>query len=101
VPDYDQAARNIACMVEVLYRAGNDTQFQQLGFYVLAPQSQIAAKVFSTALDRENISKKIEARVKQYCRISMDAVSTIINQDIHFAIRKFIHHKQYLCYRQN
>jgi hypothetical protein len=64
---YDQAARNIACMVEVLRRSGvQPSHWNHLGFYVLAPKSRIEAGVFVAALDRDGIQKKIAARALAY-----------------------------------
>ncbi len=39
---FNQAARNVACIAELLKRPGRPvTEFKALGFYVLAPASQI------------------------------------------------------------
>jgi hypothetical protein len=66
-PDYDQAARNVACMAEVLHRSGrNPAEFAALGFYVLAPAKKIQAGVFSRALDRSSIEDKVNARAAAY-----------------------------------
>jgi len=66
-PGYDQAARTVACMAEVLRRADRPaTEFSALGFYVLAPQAQIAAGVFAAAMRRESIGRKVERRVQAY-----------------------------------
>jgi len=39
-------------------------EFTSLGFYVLAPKSQIG--IFKKDLDRESIREKVERRVKEY-----------------------------------
>ena len=66
-PGYDQAARTVACMAEVLRRADRPaTEFSALGFYVLAPQAQIAAGVFAAAMRCESIGRKVERRVQAY-----------------------------------
>ena len=60
VPDYDQAARNVACMAEVLQRAEvAPDKFASLGFYVLAPRARIEAGVFASQLTRESVLRKV------------------------------------------
>ena len=45
-PYFDQAARNVACMAEVLRRADCPSgRLATLGFYVLAPASQLMAAI--------------------------------------------------------
>lgn len=67
VTAYDQAARNVACIVEMVRRAGADpAQLGRLGFYVLAPNIQIEAGIFATLLSKANIQQQIELRVQQY-----------------------------------
>ena len=64
---YDQAARNVACMAEVLSRADRKSNtFSQLGFYVLAPKDQIRSRTFSSHLDKQSIKDKVERRVSSY-----------------------------------
>jgi len=64
---FDQAARNIACMAEVLNRAERPpSEFTLLGFYVLAPQAQIEQGIFAADLNRDSIKGKVERRVKEY-----------------------------------
>jgi hypothetical protein len=66
---YDQAARNVACMAEVLSRADRKPEsFSQLGFYVLAPKDQIISRTFSRNLDKKSIKDKVERRIKTYDR---------------------------------
>jgi hypothetical protein len=66
-PGYDQAARNVACMAEVLRRAARPpAQFSALGFYVLAPQSRIETGVFAAEMGRESILRKVEQRAQSY-----------------------------------
>ncbi len=50
---YNQAARNVACIAEVL-RKGNvkPSELSSLGFYVLAPASQIDEGIFDTLVNR-------------------------------------------------
>ena len=64
---YDQAARNVACIAEVLKRADRDPgSFSQLGFYVLAPNDQIKARTFNRLLDKQSINDKVARRVSSY-----------------------------------
>ena len=64
---FDQAARNVACMAEVLRRAGRDpSDVAQLGFYVLAPHSQTKAGMFSENLSKASMLEKVHRRVQAY-----------------------------------
>ena len=64
---FDQAARTVACTAEVFGRAKRSPlATSHLGFYVMAPQSQIKRGVFAQAMDRDSIAEKVERRVKQY-----------------------------------
>lgn len=64
---YDQAARNVACIAEVLRRTNRQpSEFSSLGFYVLAPQVQIEQGVFSRDLEPISIEEKVRRRVSEY-----------------------------------
>jgi len=64
---FDQAARYVACMAEMLYRAKRSPQsFIRLGFYVVAPKQQINADVFQNKMERSSISDKVKRRVEAY-----------------------------------
>jgi hypothetical protein len=64
---FDQAARNVACMAETMKRAPCfPSKFTSLGFYVLAPKSQIDQEIFKKDLNRDSIREKVERRVKEY-----------------------------------
>jgi len=66
---YDQAARNVACIADVLKRADrNPKSFTQLGFFVLAPKDQIKSRTFSRHLDKQSIKDKVNRRIKPYDR---------------------------------
>lgn len=66
-PFFNQAARNVACMAEVLRRAGRSPeQFTSLGFYVLAPRVAIDAGVFSSFMTRQHVEQTVSARVAAY-----------------------------------
>ena len=62
-PTYDQAARTVACMAEVLRLANRPAaRMSNLGYYVLAPKEKIEAGMFEEALDHPGILGKVEAR---------------------------------------
>lgn len=66
-PYYDQAARNVACIAEVLRRANQPpAMVKALAFYVLAPKSQIDKSMFRQDLNKESIKHKVEQRVQVY-----------------------------------
>lgn len=63
---YDQAARNVACMAEVLKKTGIDPINKiSLGFYLLAPKSQISANSFPE-MTYDSINEKVKRRVDSY-----------------------------------
>jgi len=68
VPGYNQAARNIACMAEVVKRSGCSIEgFQSLGFYVLAPECQINSETtFKEYTQKESVQQKVRQRVEAY-----------------------------------
>jgi hypothetical protein len=64
---FNQAARYVACIAEVLKRAGRQAQaFKALGFYVLAPASQIEQGVFDEHLTKDSLRTVVERRVEEY-----------------------------------
>lgn len=64
---FDQAARIVACIAEVLCRADRPAfQMTHLGFYVVVPQSQIEKGIFAEQISRESISDKVAKRVQAY-----------------------------------
>jgi len=66
-PFFDQAARSVACMAEVLRRANREpNQFDDLAFLILAPQSRIDDGVFARETDIESIRSKVRSRVAPY-----------------------------------
>jgi hypothetical protein len=71
---FDQAARNVACMAEVLSRAGRRPQdLSSLGFFVLAPREQITRQIFSAEMSRASIDQKVKKRVSEYPTPERDA----------------------------
>lgn len=66
-PYYDQAARTVACIAEVLrLKDRRPSDLSRLGFYVLAPKAQIKRGLFSKQLDRESIRAKVKQCVDAY-----------------------------------
>ena len=66
-PYFDQAARNVACMAEVLSRANRKPdQLMNLGFYVLAPLPQIEKGTFKEKMEPASIQAKVSQRVEEY-----------------------------------
>ena len=64
---YNQAARNVACMAEVLGRSDRDpASFQSLAFFVIAPARQIGPVVLPHLLEKEQIRLVVEQRVEMY-----------------------------------
>lgn len=64
---FDQAARSVACIAEVLCRADRHaSDMAHLGFYVLAPRAQIQQGTFTEQISRESISNKVAQRVQAY-----------------------------------
>ena len=73
-PDFDQAARNVACMVEVL--TCNDEvlnkpvlckdKMEHLSFVVIAPKDQIDSGKFSEFMNEDNIKEKVKNRAYSY-----------------------------------
>lgn len=68
-PYYDQAARNVGCIAWVISQSGRSVEdFESLGFYVLAPQEQIDAGVFSEQVQKSSIREKVSRRVSAYSK---------------------------------
>jgi len=66
-PSYDQAARNVACMAEVLAQSGiKSSSLARLDFIVLAPQDTIDKGTFSREMDTKSIQEKVKERVDSY-----------------------------------
>lgn len=64
---FDQAARNVACMAEVLSRSNmSPRKLKKLAFIVLAPMHWIEAKRFSNEMNRNKMRSKIKNRVDAY-----------------------------------
>ncbi len=66
-PYYDQAARSVACIAEVLKRARRSpSELDSLTFYVLAPRTQIESGLFDDKMRRDSIYRKVERRIREY-----------------------------------
>ncbi len=66
-PDFDQAARTVACMAEVLRRADREPgTLDDLSFLILAPRSRIDDGVFARDTDPDAIRRKARRRVEAY-----------------------------------
>lgn len=64
---FDQAARNVACIAEVLARSKVDaTNLLKLDFVVLAPRNSIDNGTFAEEMKASSIQAKIERRVSEY-----------------------------------
>ena len=64
---FDQAARNVACMAEVMARADVDpASLKRLEFIVLAPQYSIDKGTFAKEISLESIQSKVKKRVNAY-----------------------------------
>lgn len=77
---YNQAARNVACIAEVLERAKIIAdQFDFIGFFVVAPKSQIDEGVFSEYMEKESIYNVVERRVSEYGEQNQKKISWFKN----------------------
>ncbi len=64
---YNQAARNVACIAEVIRRAGlHPNQLEAIAFLVVAPESRINEGIFSTYMDEGHIQETLQKRVSEY-----------------------------------
>lgn len=66
-PDYDQAARSIACIAWAIKQSNRTVEdFESLGFYVIAPLEQINRGIFSSQVSKSSIKEKVERRISAY-----------------------------------
>mgnify|MGYP006294179347 CR=1 FL=1 len=64
-PYYDQAARYVACVAELLRRANRKlSDIERLGLYIVAPDETIDAGWIEACMNRENIRAVVEKRVR-------------------------------------
>ncbi len=66
-PYFDQAARYVACIAEVLRKAERPlTQVSNLAFYIIAPDEQVSRGVFSKEVSKESIRTNVSRRIEDY-----------------------------------
>ncbi|MEW6405905.1 MAG: hypothetical protein AB1649_29305 [Chloroflexota bacterium] len=66
-PHFDQAARNVACVTELLGRANRrPSAMTSLAFFVVVPQSEIRAGAFTQKLDKTSIRAAVQARAELF-----------------------------------
>jgi len=64
---FNQAARNVACIAEVICRAQiSPSSLEKIAFFVIAPESQIKDGVFAEHLAPESIRSIVRRRVSEY-----------------------------------
>ena len=64
---FDQAARNVACMAEVIAQAEiSPSSISRLDFIVLAPEASIVKDKFREQMERDLIRSKVMQRVSEY-----------------------------------
>jgi len=63
---FDQAARTVACIAEILHQAGRSPDKIKTGFYILAPESQISDGTFREEIEKASIESKVQRRVSKY-----------------------------------
>jgi hypothetical protein len=64
---FNQAARYVACMAELIHRANlKPGEMKQLAFFIFAPGEQIDAGIFSTQSSPDNIDEMVKRRVSEY-----------------------------------
>ena len=65
--DYNQAARTVGCIAEVLRCANRDPkEMESLSFSLFAPAQQIEKNVFGDLMTRESIGTVVKQRVAEY-----------------------------------
>jgi hypothetical protein len=66
-PTYDQAARSVACIAQVLTQANlRPSQLQSLAFVVIAPERRIIGGAITVKLDKKSIEAKVRLRVETF-----------------------------------
>ena len=68
-PWYDQAVRNVACIAHAVHEASirpDDFENCRLGFWLIAPKSQIEAGLFDLQMSADSMRTKIEMRIDQF-----------------------------------
>lgn len=66
-PGFDQAARTVACIAEVLHRANIEPEaMSSIGYFLLAPREKIEEDRMAALLDKRSIERKVRQRVEAY-----------------------------------
>jgi hypothetical protein len=66
-PGYDQAARNVACVAELLSRAKRQAcEVHSLAFLVLAPEEHIREGAIAAKLEKSSIEKAVRSRAEAF-----------------------------------
>ena len=66
-PNFNQAARNVACITELLYRANRPpSQMTSLAFFVVAPEVQTKTGIFTQKLNKDAIKKAVGERAEAF-----------------------------------
>lgn len=66
-PYFNQAARIVACIAEILHRAGAKPEtMEYLAFHVVAPREQITSGLFAEFMSRASIRDCVKRRVQAY-----------------------------------
>ncbi len=66
-PDYDQAARTVACMAWTIYESNRPVDdLESLGFYVIAPEDRIRKGIFEAEMRKSSIEEKVKNRKNRY-----------------------------------
>jgi len=66
-PYFNQAARNVACVAEVLHRAGAKPEaMEYLAFHVVAPREQIESGLFAESMSKPSIRDCVQRRAQAY-----------------------------------
>lgn len=64
---FNQAARNVACIAEIVNRAGIEpASFEDIAFYVVAPKIRIDEGIFATQMTKDDIRETVQKRVTEY-----------------------------------
>ncbi len=66
-PDYNQAARTVACIAETLKQADIEPRkMERLAFLVVAPLDHIDSSAFGDIVTKESIRSRVKRRVDEY-----------------------------------
>tara|TARA_B100002003_G_scaffold237909_1_gene255549 strand:- start:565 stop:1377 length:813 start_codon:yes stop_codon:yes gene_type:complete len=76
-PNYNQAARNVACISYILMKALSKTErkledMDSVGFYLIAPKSQIEKGIFKKYMKHDSVRETVEERLSGYERCDVE-----------------------------